>query len=145
MLLREGETFRRAALHNAPPGFEELNKKMPILRLGMVPSVDHAINTGQVIHTLDAAAEEPDAPIARYAGARTLLDMPMLKGNEAIGILGIYRREVRPFNNRHIELVKNFAAQAVIAIENARLLNDLNKLNHSLNDALPIKSARSNA
>jgi GAF domain-containing protein len=132
MLLREGEAFRRAALHNAPPEFEELNKKIPILRRGMAPSVDHAIDTGQVSHTLDAAAEEPEAPIARYAGARTLLDVPMLKGNEAIGILGIYRREVRPFNDRQIELVKNFAAQAVLAIENARLLNDLNKLNQQL-------------
>jgi adenylate cyclase len=56
----------------------------------------------------------------------------MLKDNEAIGILGIYRQEVRPFTDRQIELVKNFAAQAVIAIENARLLNDLNKLNQQL-------------
>jgi adenylate cyclase len=132
MLLREGDGFRRAALHNAPRQFEEFNKNAPILRRGMAPSVDHAIDTGQVSHTLDAAAEEPNAPIARYAGARTLLDVPMLKGNEAIGILGIYRQEVRPFTDRQIELVKNFAAQAVIAIENARLLNDLNKLNQQL-------------
>jgi class 3 adenylate cyclase/putative methionine-R-sulfoxide reductase with GAF domain len=132
MLLREGDGFRRAALHNAPQQFEEFNKNVPILKRGMASSVDHAIDTGQVSHTLDAAAEEPNAPIARYAGARTLLDVPMLKGNEAIGILGIYRQEVRPFTDRQIELVKNFAAQAVIAIENARLLNDLNKLNQQL-------------
>jgi adenylate cyclase len=98
----------------------------------MAPSVDHAIDTGQVNHTLDATAEQPNAPIAKYARARTLLDVPMLKDNEAIGILGIYRQEVRPFTDRQIELVKNFAAQAVIAIENARLLNDLNKLNQQL-------------
>ena len=132
MLLREGDGFRRAALHNAPQQFEEFNKNVPILKRGMASSVDHAIDTGQVSHTLDAAVEEPNAPIARYAGARTLLDVPMLKGNEAIGILGIYRQEVRPFTDRQIELVKNFAAQAVIAIENARLLNDLNKLNQQL-------------
>ena len=125
MLLREGDVFRRAALHNAPPQFEEFIKNAPILRRGMAPSVDHAIDTGQVSHTLDAAAEEPNAPIARYAGARTLLDVPMLKGNEAIGILGIYRREVRPFTDKQVSLVQNFASQAVIAIENARLLNEL--------------------
>jgi adenylate cyclase len=132
MLLREGDAFRRAALHNAPPQFEEFNKKVPILRRGMAPSVDHAIDTGRVSHTLDAATEEPNAPIAKYAGARTLLDVPMLRGKEAIGILGIYRPEVRPFTDRQIELVTNFAAQAVIAIENARLLDDLNKLNQQL-------------
>jgi GAF domain-containing protein len=132
MVLREGDGFRRAALHNSPQRFEEFNKNAPILRRGMGSSVDHAIDTGQVSHTLDAAAEQPNAPIARYGGARTLLDVPMLKGNEPIGILGIYRQEVRPFTDRQIELVKNFAAQAVIAIENARLLNDLNKLNQQL-------------
>jgi GAF domain-containing protein len=125
MLLREGDAYRRVALHNTPPQFEEFIKSEPILRRGMVPSVDHAIDTGHVSHTLDAAAEEPNAPIARYAGARTLLDVPMRKGNEAIGILGIYRREVRPFTDRQIELVTNFAAQAVIAIENARLPSEL--------------------
>jgi adenylate cyclase len=131
LLLREGDGLRRAALHNAPPQFEEKAKNAPILRCGMAPSVDHAIDTGQVSHTLDAAAEQPNAPIAKYGGARTLLDVPMLKDNAAIGILGIYRQEVRPFTDRQIELVKNFAAQAVIAIENARL-HDLNKLNQQL-------------
>src|SRR5262249_52761392 len=100
MLLRDGDGFRRAALHNAPPQFEEFIENAPILRRGMAPSVDRAVDTGQVSHTLDAAVEEPNAPIARYAGARTLLDVPMLKGNEAIGILGIYRQEVRPFTDR---------------------------------------------
>ena len=143
MLLRENDVFRRAALHNAPPQFEEFIKNAPILRRGMASSVDHAIDAGQVSHTLDAAAEEPNAPIARYAGARTLLDVPMLKGNEAIGILGIYRREVRPFTNRQIELVTNFAAQAVIAIENARLLNELRQRTDDLTELLEQQTATS--
>src|SRR6516225_5046657 len=91
----------------------------------MAPTVDRAVDTGQVSHTLDAAVEQPNAPIVRYAGARTLLDVPMLKGKEAIGVLGIYRKEVRPFTEKQITLVQNFASQAVIAIENARLLSEL--------------------
>jgi two-component system, NtrC family, sensor kinase len=141
---KENNEFRGVGKWNLPPAYSEVLGKQPIRADPKIP-LGRAVITKQPVQVADILEDQSYVErfpgivaVAELGGARTLLQVPMLKHDEFVGTIAIYRQEVRPFTVKQVALVQNFAAQAVIAIENARLLNELRKrtddLTTSLND-----------
>jgi GAF domain-containing protein len=129
--LAEGDGLRAVAVFNPPPGFADI-RRGTIIRPSPKTAVGRVLMNKQVVQIVDLVADAAYAErdpfrvaLVEVAGARTLVVVPMLKDDALIGALAIYRQEVQAFTENQIALMQNFAAQAVIAVENSRLLGEL--------------------
>ena len=144
LIIRQyGEVYRAAAIYGASPEFIEVAKQNPIPQ-GRQSATGRAVHERRVVHIHDVLNDPEYAWVGpQAAGVRTILAVPMLRENIVVGVIGCGRREVRPFTAKQIELVQTFADQAVIAIENTRLFEEVQRRTRELMQALEFETATS--